>query len=102
MVEEMVRRRAADPTSSKVAQVAQPAMGETKAMGPSAPMMFSATESFVLDLGTPIMLGVNTGISRDTTGDIIAVSEVTISIDIRLIPMFVVTICLGMALILVV
>jgi hypothetical protein len=48
------------------------------------------------------MPGVDTGISRDTTGDIIAVSEVTISIDVRLIPMFVVTICLGMALILVV
>jgi hypothetical protein len=96
MVEETVRRRAADPISSKVARVALPVMGATPAMGLIDLMMFLVMVFSVLDMGAPIMPGVATGISMDTTGAITAISEVTISIDVRLILMFGGMICLEM------
>jgi hypothetical protein len=101
-VEVEVCRRAVDQVSSRVAQVALPAMGAILVTALIDQIMCLEMVFFMLDMGAPIMPGVAIGTSRATTEATTAILEVITSIFVRLIRMFSGMTCLEMVRILLV
>jgi hypothetical protein len=87
-VEVEVCRRAVDQVSSRVAQVALPAMGAILVTALIDQIMCLEMVFFMLDMGAPIMPGVAIGTSRATTEDTTAILEVIPSTVVRLMRMF--------------